>query len=195
MLRVFENRVLRRILGPKREDVTGEWRKLHNEELNDLYSPPQTATGVQRSPPSVVFLDVIEEPPTGGLGPLGLSSHEKRKLQQSSGKHKCIYTVRENAQFLVLNREERVLTTWLSKGKVHPRTGHEGPEGEQKYSPNPSLTSALDVGGQRHAPATLLSGKRPGTHCTEGWVGPRASLDGCGKHRPHRDSIPRPSSP
>jgi hypothetical protein len=39
-LRVFENRVLRRTLGPKRDDVTGEWRKLHNEELNDLYSSP-----------------------------------------------------------------------------------------------------------------------------------------------------------
>jgi hypothetical protein len=38
-LRVFENRVLRRIFGPKRDDVTGECRKLHNEELNDLYSP------------------------------------------------------------------------------------------------------------------------------------------------------------
>jgi len=37
-LRVFENRVLRRIFGPKRDKVTGEWRKLHNEELNDLYS-------------------------------------------------------------------------------------------------------------------------------------------------------------
>jgi hypothetical protein len=37
---VFENRVLRRILGPKRDDVTGEWRKLHNEELRDLYSSP-----------------------------------------------------------------------------------------------------------------------------------------------------------
>jgi len=35
---VFENRVLRRICEPKREEVTGEWRKLHNEELNDLYS-------------------------------------------------------------------------------------------------------------------------------------------------------------
>jgi len=35
--RVFENRELRRIFGPKRNDVTGEWRKLHNEELNDLY--------------------------------------------------------------------------------------------------------------------------------------------------------------
>ena len=36
---MFENRVLRRILGPKRDEVTGEWRKLHNEEL-DLYSSP-----------------------------------------------------------------------------------------------------------------------------------------------------------
>jgi hypothetical protein len=39
-LRVFENRVLRRVFGPKREEVTGEWRKLHNEELSDLYSLP-----------------------------------------------------------------------------------------------------------------------------------------------------------
>jgi len=36
-LRVFENRVLRRMFGPKRDEVTGEWRKLHNEESNDLY--------------------------------------------------------------------------------------------------------------------------------------------------------------
>ena len=35
-LRVFENRVLRRVFGPKRDEVTGEWRKLHNEELSDL---------------------------------------------------------------------------------------------------------------------------------------------------------------
>jgi hypothetical protein len=37
---VFENRVLRRIFGPKRDEVTGEWRKLHNEELLNLYSSP-----------------------------------------------------------------------------------------------------------------------------------------------------------
>jgi hypothetical protein len=37
---VFENRVLRRIFGPKRDEVTGEWRKLHNQELQDLYSSP-----------------------------------------------------------------------------------------------------------------------------------------------------------
>jgi hypothetical protein len=39
-LRVFENRVLRRIFGPKRDEVTRELRKLHNEEFNDLYSSP-----------------------------------------------------------------------------------------------------------------------------------------------------------
>jgi hypothetical protein len=37
-LRVFDNRVLRRIFGPKRDEVTGEWRKLHNEKLHILYS-------------------------------------------------------------------------------------------------------------------------------------------------------------
>ena len=39
-LRMFENMVLRRIFGPRRDEVTGEWRRLHNEELNDLYCSP-----------------------------------------------------------------------------------------------------------------------------------------------------------
>jgi len=39
-LRVFENRVLRRIFGPKRNEITREWRKLHNDELNDQYTSP-----------------------------------------------------------------------------------------------------------------------------------------------------------
>ena len=47
-LRVFENRALRRIFGPKKKEVTGERRQLHNEELNDLYSSPNNA-GVKKS--------------------------------------------------------------------------------------------------------------------------------------------------
>jgi hypothetical protein len=39
-LRVFENKALRRIFGPRRDEVTGDWRRLHNEEINDLYSSP-----------------------------------------------------------------------------------------------------------------------------------------------------------
>ena len=42
----------------------------------------------------------------------------------------------------------------------------------------------MGVGGQRHAPAALPPGKKPGTHCTGGWVGPRVGLDGCGESRP-----------
>jgi hypothetical protein len=47
--RVFENRVLRRIFGPKRDDVTGEWKKLHNEELHNLYSSPDIIRQVKSS--------------------------------------------------------------------------------------------------------------------------------------------------
>ena len=46
-MRVFENRVLRRLFGPKRDEVTWEWRKLHNEELSDLYSLPNTVRVVK----------------------------------------------------------------------------------------------------------------------------------------------------
>jgi hypothetical protein len=38
--KVFENKVLRSVFGPRRDEVTGEWRRLHNEELNDLYAHP-----------------------------------------------------------------------------------------------------------------------------------------------------------
>ena len=44
-LRMFENMVLRRIFGPRRDEVTGEWRKLYNVDLNDLYSSPTCCSG------------------------------------------------------------------------------------------------------------------------------------------------------
>jgi len=47
-LRVFQNRVLRKIFGPKRDEVTGECRRLHNEELSDLYSSPSVVRAFQR---------------------------------------------------------------------------------------------------------------------------------------------------
>jgi hypothetical protein len=67
------------------------------------------------------------------------------------------------------------------KVKVHPRTSHKGPEGEERYSSNLSLTLALD-GGRWSAPrpGRFNPRKRPGTHCTGGWVSPRAGLDRCG---------------
>ena len=46
-LRVFENRVLRRIFGPKRDEVTAEWRKLHTEELNVWYRSPNIAWAIK----------------------------------------------------------------------------------------------------------------------------------------------------
>jgi len=75
------------------------------------------------------------------------------------------------------------------KGKRHPRTGHEGPEGEWGYISTLSLISDLDgVGVERQAPAALTQ-ERPLAHRTGGWVGPRADLDGCGISCRHRDLI------
>jgi len=53
----------------------------------------------------------------------------------------------------------------------------------------------MGVRGQCHAPAGLSLGKRPSTHYVGDWVDPGAGLDGCGKSRPQRDSIPRLPSP
>jgi len=46
-LRVFENMVLRKIFGPRRDEVTGEWRRWHNEELSDLYSSPNIVRAIK----------------------------------------------------------------------------------------------------------------------------------------------------
>ena len=78
-------------------------------------------------------------------------------------------------------------TIWqkLSKGIGHPRTGHEGPEGEQTYSATLPSTSALDGGGWwTPRPRPIYPPVKTRTHCIGGWVGPRAGLDGCGKSRP-----------
>ena len=91
--------------------------------------------------------------------------------------------------------------TKVKKGKVHSCTGTKapyrpyGPQGAQRYSSTPSLPRHQKGVKGRHAPAALYPRERPGTHCTGGWVGPRAGLDRCGKSHPHRDSIPGPSSP
>jgi hypothetical protein len=82
------------------------------------------------------------------------------------------------------------------KGKVHQRTGHKGPEGEQSYSTTLSLTSALDGGwwSTPHA-GHLTPGNTPGTHCTGGWVGPTAGVDGRGKSSPPQGFDPRNVQP
>ena len=68
--------------------------------------------------------------------------------------------------------------------------------GKQSYSFTLSLTPTPDgVCGQLHAPAALHLGKSPGTNFTGGWVGPREGLDGCGKSRPHQNSMDGPCSP
>ena len=50
-LRMFEDRLMRRVFGPKRDEVTGKWRKLHNEELSDLYCSPNIVRGKGKAVP------------------------------------------------------------------------------------------------------------------------------------------------
>jgi len=77
---------------------------------------------------------------------------------------------------LSISLNSLILQKGKGKGKVHPRTGHEGPEGEYRYSSTLSLTSALD--GVNATPRPLYPRERPGTHFTGGWVGPRVGSDG-----------------
>ena len=68
--------------------------------------------------------------------------------------------------------------------------------GSEMHSSTLSLTSTLDLEWVVNAtPRPLYPREMLVTHCTGGWVGPRAGLDGCGKSCPHRDSVPGPSSP
>ena len=105
---------------------------------------------------------------------------------------KCIFVVQcipEDGQ-----KKAETCRATTSNGKVRPRTGHEGPEGEQMYSSTLSLTSALDEGGW----STLRPGRftpplPPGkeTRYTLCWVGRRAGLGRCGKSRPPPGFDPR----
>ena len=82
------------------------------------------------------------------------------------------------------------------KGKVHPRKGHEGPEGEWRYSCTLTLTSALDVGGwSTPRLGRFTPGKDPVLIVQEAGWAPGPFWTGCGKSRLNRDPIPGPSSP
>ena len=107
---------------------------------------------------------------------------------------KCNFVKRKHVE-LSLNSYIHTGALYHPEGKVYTRTGYEGPYGEKRYSSALSLTSALDGWVVNATLRPLYPRKRPGTHCIGGWVGPRAGLDRCGKSRPHRDSIPGPSSP
>jgi hypothetical protein len=76
------------------------------------------------------------------------------------------------------------------KGRVHPRTDHEGTQWEYRYSSTLSLTSAVDR-SEYSTPrsGSFTPGRRACTHCTGRWVRPWAGLDGCGKSHLHRDLI------
>jgi len=78
----------------------------------------------------------------------------------------------------------------IGNGNGHPKTGYGCPDVEQIYNYTLSLTSALDgVDGQRHTPAAVVTGKT--RYPLYGRLGgPKAGLDGCGKSRLQRDSIP-----
>jgi hypothetical protein len=89
-------------------------------------------------------------------------------------------------------------TSPTGQWKVKVKSSYNRPRRAQRGSRGTALL-ILDLGGRRGwvvsiTPRPLYPRERPGTHCTGGWVGPRASLDVCEKSRPHRDSIPGPSS-
>ena len=111
----------------------------------------------------------VHRPSSGTSTPKPYKEIYNKKLKGSP----CITTILITLEHKIYHIKVKV--------KVNPTTGYEHPDGEYRYSPTLSLTSA---------PNGVDS------HCIGSWVGPtRAGLDGCGKSRPHRNSIPGPSSP
>jgi hypothetical protein len=88
---------------------------------------------------------------------------------------------------LIILKLYRAKRNMIQKGKIHPRTGHEGPEGE--------LNSFLNLGARERGvvnatPGRFAPQKETGTHFTGHWLGPRTCLDGCGKSRLRQDWNP-----
>jgi hypothetical protein len=82
-LRVSKNRVLRRIFGPKRDEVTGEWRKLHSEEINDLYPSPNICRVIKTRKMRWAELVALMRERRVGCSFLVGKSKAKRKLGKS----------------------------------------------------------------------------------------------------------------
>jgi len=96
-------------------------------------------------------------------------------LQKFNGEAVCFLRGRKWTSVYVVGR---------SKGKIDPRTLHEGREREQRYSSTLPLISALhEVGWSTPRPGHFTPGERPHTNWTGGWVGPRTGLNECGKSR------------
>ena len=94
----------------------------------------------------------------------------------------------------VFKKKMNTYSTPIKKGKVFPLQARLWPRGWVEVYIYSSMTTALEGGEWTAARPDLLHPReKPSTHCTGGWVGPRAGLDGP-KISPHRDSIPEPSS-
>jgi hypothetical protein len=102
-LRVFENRVLRRIFGPKRDVVTGEWRRLRIEELNDLYSSPN-------------IIRVIKSSMTREAG------HVTRMEERRSACRVLVGDLMERDHLGDLGLDERIILKWI-KSQIWLKVG------------------------------------------------------------------------
>ena len=125
------------------------------------------------------------------------ASQETHKLYgQNAGQYTCIHCTTQSGATSGGNGADSLQILTI---KLRIKVTLEKATKAQRWSRDIALFFNLGArcgaGGQRHASAVLPPGKRPATNCIGGWVGPRAGLDGYGKSRPHRDSIPGPSSP